>query len=293
MLRGGGGLRKRTVRASAPPYDNVPFQPLDELATEYIAVQVGHAVAALIHAVSFIVLLALRSNVSKSEGVLTSELFVRGNATSDYECSLKAGVGVKALEGYPLVDVLLPMPALTAFFHVIQFLLMTFPGSSLSRWYINEVYEKRNLIRWIEYSITASLMTWIVCQLSGMTNIYLVWTVGIVMNIAMQIQGYMWELFQKQSIRWIPFITGSILFIGQWTLILCYFWRAVNAAGDDVPPFVRVIIWGLLGSFLLFPALQLFINRLPWFWYEMGFIVLSAVSKLLLDWTLYGGIANQ
>lgn len=240
-----------------------------------------HYGLSVIHLVSAIILLFTYLFIvpDKRQGVVHSDTLVTGGD--------ETVIQIQRLGGYEIFWVLWPMPVLTGLFHILQAIMIHMEFG----WYVDELEKKRNLIRWIEYSITASLMTWIVCQLSGMTNIYLVWTIGVMVNIAMQLQGYLYEVLDTRF-KWVPMVAGFFLFVGQWSVIACYFFRTLNAAEGEVPFFVHVIFYGLLFSFLGFPIVQLTSSLYSWKIYEILFIVLSAVSKLLLDWTLFGGIIS-
>lgn len=228
-----------------------------------------HGAFAAVHIVSAAILLTLffTIQVEELEGVLTSD----------------AGGKLETLDGYQLFWVLWPMPVLTGLFHVFQTLLIVFDV----KWYTRPLEKKQNLVRWIEYSITASLMTWIVAQLSGVTNFVLVFMVALVMNIAMQIQGYIYEISET---KWPSMVAGFVLFCGQWATIGFYFFNSVTDA--EAPLFVWFIFFGLFITFLGFPVVLLFSPLLQWEQYEIVFVVLSAVSKLLLDWTLFAGIVS-
>jgi hypothetical protein len=228
-----------------------------------------HAGFAALHILSAAALLTLyfTVQVEELEGVLTSD----------------AGGELETLDGYQIFWVLWPMPVLTGIFHAFQAVLII----ANVKWYTDPLGRKQNLVRWIEYSITASLMTWIVAQLSGVTNFVLLVMVAIVMNIALQVQGYIYEI---SATKWPPMVAGLVLFCGQWTTIGSYFFRAVLTA--DAPAFVWVIFVGLFITFLGFPSVQLASPLMTWKQYEIVFVVLSAISKLLLDWTLFFGILS-
>jgi hypothetical protein len=97
--------------------------------------------------------------------------------------------------------------------------------------------------------------------------------------------------------KWSPMIGGGIIFAGQWTILWCYFARTVIASDEAVPLFVWFAFLGMQIFFLPFPITQgLFANKFlvkSWYWYEWLFIFWSLVSKLVLDWSLAGGILNQ
>lgn len=255
-----------------------------------------HLVAAAVHGASFIALLVLYLvRKANDEDTLSSLLFSDTFSRKDGE------VTVKNVGEYDLTIVLLFMPSATALFHVIQAVLCR-----VSKVYRSDAEKSVNWVRWAEYSYTASLMTWIVAQLSGVTNIFLLWLLAVVCNVALQCHGYLHErLFMdnleayKKWSNWAPMLNGSVIFLGQWTILLCYFIRTVK--GADVPRFVWASFIGMLVTFSLFPVLQIWYAIRQkhkflvtnWFHYEVAFIVLSLVSKLVLDWALFFGVISQ
>lgn len=245
-----------------------------------------HIVAAVLHGLSFLVILiAFLVTGPKFESILTSDVLT--NQTI---------VTVTEVSKYNVSWVLMFMPFITSLFHIYQAYLTSQyndVGSFGGTWYTRDIQDGINVVRWIEYSITATLMTWIIAQLSGITNIYLVFLLAVVGNVVLQWHGYFFELNMSQD-QWIkrcsPMISGFVLFTGQWSILACYFFRTVSANGG-APWFVWVSFFGLLVTFLLFPLIQIlyyykkFVD--DWYKYEFYFILLSLISKLLLDWTLF------
>lgn len=268
-----------------------------------------HVFAAVLHGGSFLALLILYFVLGENalQGILVSDTF-------DFD---EKQVVLEKLDEYDLALVLLPMPALTSLFHIIQAVLSRdtsmYQGLREGNWieklqdrYLSAVKRGVNAIRWLEYSITAGLMTWIITQLSGITNVYLAVLLAAVGNVTLQCHGYMHErLFMDNELayknwnNWIPFINGSVIFLAQWAILGAYFGTNVAASGvSNVPWFVYVSFFGLFFSFLGFPLVQICYARRwlgikNWFRYEWYFIVLSIVSKLFLDWTLFAGIITE
>lgn len=95
-------------------------------------------------------------------------------------------VDFQLVNSYNLLWVLLPFPLITAFFHFF----IAFFGFKV---YIYNLYVYGiQYYRWIEYSITASLMTWVIYALSGGTNI-LLGLILVILNVNMNFFGYVME----------------------------------------------------------------------------------------------------
>ena len=282
---------KHTGEETSPGEDNTADSK------EFLWLFRWHLIAAAVHGASFIALLVLYLvRKANDEDTLSSRLF--SDTVND------GALTNKELGEYDLTIVLLFMPPLTAVFHLIQAYLCR-PGEKIVG-YLRDVTKGVNWVRWAEYSITASLMTWIVAQLSGITNVFLLWLLAVVSNVALQWHGYLHERFfmddleaYKKRSNWVPLLNGSVIFLGQWSILACYFIRTVK--GADVPWFVWASFIGMLVTFFTFPALQIFYAYrrkhkcfiVNWYHYELGFIVLSLVSKLLLDWVLFFGVISQ
>jgi hypothetical protein len=256
-----------------------------------------HWAACAVHLISFIVILAFfLTQDTEFTAHLVSDTFITNSTAED----AASQVGVNVYSSYELFWVLVFMPLITALFHAAQACLSMGWIGKLGRRYVSDIKNGVNLVRWIEYSITATLMTWIIAQLCGITNVFLVFLLAVVGNVVLQWHGYFFELTMKHQSwieRWSPMISGFMLFFGQWSILACYFFRTINAVGADaVPWFVYVSFFGMLGTFLLFPLVQFLfaVNTIKtWFWYELGFIILSLFSKLLLDWTLFAAIFTE
>ena len=251
-----------------------------------------NAIACVLHASSFIAALAMSI-------VFASQSF-QAEITSDFRRYDANATGrfsseVRSLNTYPLIWVDLPFPIITAIFHgVIAF------SPVVWKYYRESVFEEGgNPLRWIEYSITASLMIWVIMQLSGVTNILTLLVVGIFGNIALQWQGYLQERMKGRS--WIPTAVGWIIFMGQWIIILSYFFTAITSPRPadvaQVPWFVYTIVIGLFFLFATFGLIQLaYMTGWPRFMksayaQEIAYLVMSFTAKLFLTWNFLIGIA--
>lgn len=281
-----------------------------------------NTLAALVHAASFVAALII-SIIYRDNSVLgeiTTQFRVYDfNATTPVN-----GIGgaltseLKSLGTFPLIWVDLPFPFITAFFHLI---IARSPiiRTAYEHWVF---HEGRNPLRWLEYGITASLMTFVIAQLCGITDIFLVILVGFVFNVIVQWSGHLMEVVNipftsaekpkssglkppqgTPSIRWGPLVLGWCAFAAQWGPMLVYFFTAVEsprpAATQEVPMFVYTIVLGLLGQFAIF-GLVLTNRYLGWvgflatsFGVEVSYILLSLTSKLWLTWNLLIGIVTN
>ena len=187
---------------------------------------------------------------------------------------------------------------ITSFFHLA---LSTFPGIR-PNYHLSVFKRNRNPYRWIEYSITASIMTWVIMMLSGVVNLFLLID-GVFLNVAMNIFGYVLEVVmqgtrpeKKRLVFWKYLFFGFVPFVPVWLNIFYHFFSALSANSSDVPWYVWSIVFGMCGAYLLFPlVLILHYNKWPKFmgypiWKELGFIFSSWIAKTMLVWFLAIGL---
>jgi hypothetical protein len=139
---------------------------------------------------------------------------------------------------------------LSAFFH----LLVSLPG-------VNKIYNQNlakhiNFFRWIEYSLSSSIMIVIIAMLVGIYDIAtLIALVGV--NASMILFGWMMELHNQstQKTNWTSFYFGCLAGIIPWIVIGIYLLGPV----DKAPTFVYWIyisIFVFFNSFAINQVLQ-------------------------------------
>lgn len=247
-----------------------------------------------LHLITFIVSLIL-SIVFAGQSFqteLTSDFRNYGNNSANPPPQAgKFFTNLQSLGFYQLIWINLPFCLITAFFHA----LIAWNPTINKKYNIWVFKEHRNPLRWIEYSITASLMTWVIMQLSGITNIFLLIMTALIGNIILQAQGYYMEILK---VNWIPMLVGWLVFLGQWSIIFAYFLEALTSprppTATQVPWFVYTIVIGLFFQFAAFGFVQLF-RYLGYiksaYKYEMFYIILSLTAKIFLSLNLVIGIA--
>ncbi len=183
---------------------------------------------------------------------------------------------------------------------VASFLLL----SSLAHFIIvcprfNKIYNKDlkkgiNKFRWIEYSISSSIMIVLIAVLFGIYDFgALILLFGL--NAVMNLLGLLMEKQNKnkKKIDWTSFIVGSVAGIITWIVIFMFAFG--NADLAQVPWFVYAIFASYFVFFNLFPinmALQYKkVGKWKDYLYgERAYIILSLVSKTILAWLVFGGI---
>ena len=174
------------------------------------------------------------------------------------------------------------------------------------RWYEANLARGINIARWIEYSISASIMIMLISLLNGINNLYALLAIFGV-NASMILFGLLMEKVNlgrdRDEVTWWPFWFGCIAGIVPWIAIVIGLVTAatdmttvdgVRVNPDGVPGFVYGIVISL---FLLFNCFAL--NQ--WLQYrgrgrfadylfgEKVYLVLSLVAKSALAWQIFAG----
>ena len=196
-------------------------------------------------------------------------------------------------------------PATTHLFDLsLPWLVAGFFGlSALAHFTIATVYNKRyqknlkdgmNKARWIEYSISASVMMVAISLLVGIydaSSLLMVFALSAVMNL----MGLVMEVHNQttKKTNWLSYWIGCLAGIIPWLVIALYMW--VGAANDSKAP--DFVYWIFVSIFVFFNCFA--INMVlqykkigPWKDYlygELVYIVLSLVAKTLLAWQVFAG----
>lgn len=158
----------------------------------------------------------------------------------------------------------------------------------------NENLQKgANFYRWLEYSISSSIMIVIITMLVGIYDISALIPIFIV-NASMILFGWMMELHNQttQKTNWTSYIFGCIAGIAPWIVIAIYL--ASPGSESNPPSFVYWIFFTIFLFFNCFAINQVLqykkIGRWADYLYgEKVYIILSLVAKSLLAWQVFAG----
>ena len=148
-----------------------------------------------------------------------------------------------------------------------------------------------NRFRWVEYSMSATLMVLLIGAYSGITEVTAL--LGIAgANVAMILFGWLQERSNppdRTETTMLPFWFGAIAGTAPWLAI----WFNTLSA-DEVPGFVYGIVVVETVLFFSFAVNQWLQYRQVGRWSsylfgEKSYLVLSLVAKSLLAWQVYGG----
>lgn len=152
-----------------------------------------------------------------------------------------------------------------------------------------------NPFRWMEYSVTSSLMILVIAMLCGIYDLSSLIMI-VALNTCMILFGWVMEIHNQTTKRvdWISYIFGCFAGFVPWVIMSIYFFHAIATNGDAVPSFVYWIFWSLFIFFNIF-AINMFLQykRIgEWKKYiygEYAYIILSLAAKTLLAWQVWGG----
>ena len=177
---------------------------------------------------------------------------------------------------------------LSALFHALVASRWGFPR------YRRELEHGRNRFRWVEYSLSASLMIVLIAGIVGITDIAALIALFAV-NAAMILFGWLQETSNPpgQPVRWTSFVFGCLAGVAPWLAIGVYL---VNANGD-VPTFVYGIFVSLFVLFNGFAVNQLLQYRRRGRWHdylfgERAYMALSLVAKSALAWQIFVNVLS-
>jgi hypothetical protein len=160
--------------------------------------------------------------------------------------------------------------------------------------YLTDLGRSRNPARWVEYSISSSLMIVLIAQLVGISDVAaLVGLFGV--NAAMILFGWLQERYEQPgSGGWLPFGFGCVAGVVPWLAITVYLLSPGSTSSASPPGFVYGIFVSLFVFFNAFALNQWLQYRAKGRWQdylfgEQAYIVLSLTAKSALAWQVFGG----
>ncbi len=164
-------------------------------------------------------------------------------------------------------------------------------GTVMRTTYERDLRAGINRFRWVEYSVSATLMILLIAFYNGITDSAAL--IGIIgANVSMILFGWLQEVMNppgRERTTMLPFWFGCVAGAAPWVAIL------VNTLGaDTVPTFVYGIIGSLFVFFMSFAVNQWLQYKQigPWRSYGFGetaYLALSLGAKSALAWQIFGG----
>lgn len=177
------------------------------------------------------------------------------------------------------------------FLSAIAHLAIASPG--IYPWYRRNLANNRNYARWIEYSLSSSIMIVLIAMLVGIADIAaLIALAGV--NASMILFGLLQEKYENpgKNVSWVSYWFGVLAGAIPWLAIA---WYLFSPGFDASPPgFVYGIFVSLFVFFNIFAIVMVLqykkIGR--WANYEFGestYVLLSLLAKSALAWQVFGG----
>ncbi len=245
----------------------------------YKGLRTFNLVMAGLHAVQGYIVLALSTDFSLP---LTTSFLMFDRSTQSLQPMLDT---IASVQIGPLVAGFL-------FLSALAHLLISLPGNY--EWYVRNLQQGANYARWVEYSLSSSLMLVIIAMLVGIYDVgSLILLFGL--NAMMILFGWMMELHNQttQTTDWTSYIFGTIAGLIPWVVIGMYLLRT-----GGVVPGPSTFVYYIYGSIFVF-FMSFAINKVlqyakvgPWKNYLYGervYIMLSLVAKSLLAWQVFAG----
>ncbi len=176
----------------------------------------------------------------------------------------------------------------------VDHLLMASPG--VRGWYERNLRRGINYARWIEYSVSASIMIVLIAMLPGITDVFAL--LGLfAINAAMILFGLLMERHNEGratgEVDWLPFWFGSLAGAIPW-IAIGWALAGAEAGPGSVPGFVYGIFVSLFLFFNSF-AINMWLQYRgvgKWRDYlfgEKAYLVLSLGAKSALAWQVFSG----
>ena len=160
--------------------------------------------------------------------------------------------------------------------------------------YMKGLEKNQNIFRWVEYSISSSVMIILIAQVSGISDfVALLAIFGV--NVSMILFGWVQEKYtQPKDGDFLPFIFGCITGIFPWIALVILVIGPKAPMEVQIPGFVYGIIVSLFLFFNSFALVQYLQYRAKGKWKnylrgERTYIVLSLVAKSALAWQIFSG----
>jgi len=177
-----------------------------------------------------------------------------------------------------------------AFLAISAAALLIIASPGVFQWYARNLTRDRNYGRWMEYSVSSSLMIVLIAMLVGISDIAALLAIFGV-NAAMIMFGLLMEKYEQPGRpSWLAFWFGSFAGIVPWIGIAIYL--ASPGVGEAAPGFVYGIFFSLFAFFMIFALNMVLQYRRvgPWRDYlfgERAYIILSLTAKALLAWQVF------
>lgn len=187
------------------------------------------------------------------------------------------------------------LPHLIADFFFVSALAHLIIGTIGTNAYTKGISKGINKARWIEYSISASIMIVAISLLVGIYDVAIL-AAAFTLTAIMNLMGLVMEVHSQSSPKtsWLSYWIGSFAGLVPW-LIIAYYFHASALYGNSKPP--TFVYWIFVSIFIFFScfAFNMFLQYKKvgkWKDYRYGelvYIYLSLFAKSALAWQVFAG----
>jgi hypothetical protein len=180
---------------------------------------------------------------------------------------------------------------LSAFFHLLVIVPGVYPV------YARGVVDTHNYFRWVEYSMTSSIMIVLIAQFVGITNVSALISM-FCLNATMLMFGLIQERYEFPGTGGlIPFACGCFAGVVPWIIILLDMIGPRVVVHEDTSGFVYAMVSSIFATFNCFGIVQYLQYRPAWKFGdysvgEMTYLALSIVAKSALAWQVYVAVLS-
>lgn len=188
----------------------------------------------------------------------------------------------------------LSLPMLIAIFFFLSSAAHFFIATVYNKKYNKDLKVGKNKIRWIEYSLSASVMMVAISLLVGiydLSSLIMIFMLTAFMNL----MGLVMEVHNQTTNKtnWLSFWIGSLAGLVPWFVVAFYMWLGADN-GSSAPTFVYWIFVSIFVFFNCFAINMVLQYKKIGAWKdylygERAYIILSLVAKTLLAWQVFAG----
>jgi len=220
--------------------------------------------------------------------------------TASWVSTESGNVDIKTLQG-----ALISFFLITGSFHLFYYL----SGKKEDGVYNKVIENKNNYFRWIEYSITSTLMLYIIALTSGVKDTSIYMTL-FSMNVSMIYTGQLVEVAARDGGDWkTPMILGFLLLFSEFSVIARAFWQRLDqvnsylknnindplTSGQTIPSWLNAMIIILFLFFSCFGFISLYgaYNNTPYESIEKWYLIASFGAKATLGLFISYGLGQR
>lgn len=180
-----------------------------------------------------------------------------------------------------------PLVALFLFMSATAHILLS---TVLYKWYVKNLKNHINPARWYEYSLSASLMIFLIGMLVTIYDfgtLLALFTLTAVMNL----MGLMMELHNQTTTKtsWTSYTIGCITGFVPWVVIFIPLITATSVPNFVIAIFITIAVFFNLFAVNMFLQYKRIGKWKDYLYGERMYIVLSLVAKSALAWQVFAG----